>query len=69
MDMEEIANSVLPHFCNPRCLPRISDGNGADSFICCEPNNLKLSPDNTKHCFIPLPTNFTMDCKKKIISN
>ena len=64
MDMQEISNTVHPHFCNARCLQRISDGDGPDSFICRKPNNLKLIPDNTKHCFIPLPTTFTMDCKK-----
>ena len=53
MDMQEIVNAVLPHFYNPRCLQRISNGDGSDSFICRKPNNLKLSPYNTKHCFIP----------------
>ena len=66
MNMQEIANKALPYFCNPRCLKRILDGDGTDSSICRKPNNLKLSPDNEKHCFIPLPTNFTMECKNRL---
>ena len=42
---------------------QISVGDGPESFICCKPNNVKLSPDNTKHCFLNLPTNFSNDCK------
>ena len=62
-DIQEKARIILPHFCNKRCMRRISVGDGPESFVCRKPNNVKLSPDNTKHCFLNLPTNFSNDCK------
>ena len=50
-DIQDKVIIVLPHTYNPRCLRRISDGNGPECFVCRKPNNLKLSQDSTKHTF------------------
>ena len=62
-EIVELSTNILAHFCSPRCLRRVSDGDGPDAFVCRKPNNLKLSPDNTKHCFLKLPMNLTSECK------
>ena len=64
-DIEELAKEILTHGCNPRCLRRISDSDGPEAFVCRKPNNLKLSPDNTQHSYIPLPVKFDEECVKR----
>ena len=59
----ERASKILSRFCIPRCLRRISDGDHPGHFVCRNPNNLKLSPDNTKYSFIHLPKNLTTNRK------
>ena len=54
-DIQEKARIMLPYFCNNKCMRRISDGDGPESFICRKPNNVKLLPENTKKCFLNLP--------------
>ena len=34
--------------------------------LCRKPNNLNLRQDNTKHTFLSLPTNFTLNCGKRL---
>ena len=64
-DIEELAKEILTHGCNPRCLRRISDSDEPEAFVCRKPNNLKLSPDNTQHSYIPLPVKFDEECVKR----
>ena len=61
-EMQDLASSILSHHCNPRCLRRVSDRNGKATFLCRKPNNLKLSPDNTKHCYIPMRVKYSDEC-------
>ena len=48
-------------------LRRVGDGEGPENFKCCKPNNLKISPDNTRHCHIPLSTNHSLECIDKLV--
>ena len=43
-----------------------SNGNTGD-FQCRKINNLKMSPDNIKHCYIKLPNEHTPECLEKLI--
>ena len=65
--VQELAEEILRHKCNPRCLRRIGDGEGPENFVCRKPNNLKISPDNTKHCHIPISGLYSPDLIKKLI--
>ena len=65
--VQELAEDILSHRCNPRCLRRIGDGDGPDNFKCRKPNNLRISPDNTKHCYIPIGCHYSPDLIKKLI--
>ena len=53
-ELQELANSILAHKCGSRCMVRTGAGVGPENFRCKKPNNLKISPDNTKHCSIPI---------------
>ena len=66
-ELQDLATEILAHHCNARCLRRVGDGNGPDNFKCRKPNNLIISPDNTKHCHIPLGNNFSQECIEKLI--
>lgn len=50
--IQDLAKGILAHRCSPRCLRRVGCGEGPENFKCRKPNNLKISPDNTQHCFI-----------------
>ncbi len=56
----ENANKFLPHICNDACLVKKPDG----TFCCRKIDNLKASPDNTKHMFLPLPNDYSVPCLK-----
>ena len=45
----------------------IGDGDGPENFKCRKPNNLRMSPDNTQPCHIPLPNNHSAECIEKLI--
>ena len=53
-ELQELAKSILAHKCGSRCFSRKGAGDSIDNFKCRKTNNLKVSPDNTKHCFIPI---------------
>ena len=63
-DVIDLASSILAHVSSPRTVARIKPGDGPDAFVDRKPNNLLLSPDNTKHCYIPIGSNLTIECKE-----
>ena len=65
--IQELARAILAHRCNPRCLRRVGDGDGPDNFKCRNPNNLNISPDNTKNCFVPMPNNHSSECVETLV--
>ena len=65
--LQDLANEILAHKCSRRCLRRIGDGEGPENFKCRKPNNLKISPDNTQHCYIPIERKLSPDCIQKLI--
>lgn len=50
--------TFLAHRCNDSCLVRMPDG----TLRCQKLNNVNISDDNTKHCFEPLPNNYSIEC-------
>ena len=66
-ELQDLAEEILAHHCNARCVRRVGDGDGPENFKCRKPNNLIISPDNTKHCHIPLGNNFSAECIDKLI--
>ena len=68
-DLEGIqkdAETILRHRCSERCLRRISDGNGRDSFVCRKPNNFKMSTDNTRGILKPIKMQYTAECIERL---
>lgn len=65
--LQELGRNILSHRCSRRCLRRVIPGDGPDSFVCRKPNNLHISPDNTKNCYVDLPLNLTSQCKATLI--
>ena len=59
-DVYENGVRFLPHKCNDACLVKKADG----TFRCRKVDNLRSSPDNTKHQFVPLPNDYTVPCLK-----
>ena len=57
------AESFLPHRCNSRCQAAVSPG----VFRCRKLNNLKVTTDNTKHVFKPLPNDYSAACIDRLI--
>ena len=66
-EVQDLAEEILSHKCSPRCMTRRGVGDGPENFTCRKPNNLKLSPDNTRHCHVPLGTNYSPEFIQKII--
>ena len=66
-EFQDLCSNILPHICNSRCLRRIGPGNGPENFQCRKTNNLKISPDNTSHCFMKLPVNYSKECVDRLI--
>ena len=54
------AKEFVPHRCNGACLTRKRNG----AFRCRKIDNLKASPDNTKHMYLPLPNYYSVPCLK-----
>lgn len=52
--------TYLGHVCSDSCLVRMPDG----SLRCRKLDNAKISPDNTKHMFLPLPNDYSVQCLK-----
>ncbi len=48
---------ILSHRCTQICVRRIGDGEGPENFRFRKADYLKMSPDNTRNCHIPLPSN------------
>ena len=65
--LQDLANEILAHHCTRRCLIRVGDGEGPENFKCRKPNNLKLSPDNTQHCYIPISRQPSPDCIQRLV--
>ena len=53
-EIELDAQKVLGHKCTERCKMRVGYSGTDDDFMCRKLNNLKLSPDNSRSCTIPL---------------
>ena len=66
-EFHDLCSCILSHKCNSRCLRRIGPGNDSEDFQCRKTNNLKVSPDNTSHCFMKLPVNYSKDCVDRLI--
>ena len=66
-EFQDLCSNILPHIYNSRCLRRIGSGNGPENFQCRKTNNLKFSPDNTSHCFMKLPVNYSKECVDRLI--
>ena len=66
--IQDLARGILAHKCNPRCMQCKGDGEVPENFKCRKPNNLKISPDNTQHCHIPLPINHSPECVEKLVA-
>jgi hypothetical protein len=64
-DMMSDAEKFLPHRCNPRCQIRI--GPGINDFRCRKLNNRVISKDNTKHTFMALPNDWSIECLNRFI--
>ena len=56
--MVEDAGKILGRRCSPRCLAMVSPG----VFRCRKLNNVKVSTDNKKHAFKPLPNDYSLEC-------
>ena len=69
IDMQDIAPNIIAHQCSSRYWRNKSEGNRPDSFVCRNPYDLKLSPDNTKHYLIPLLVNLTQEYKGVLLSD
>ena len=50
--------NFLPHKCNDGCLVKNSDG----TLRCRKLNNLHVSKENTKHQFMDLPNDYSVEC-------
>ena len=66
-EMQKDAGNILPHICNARCKKRVDHKNCPSDFKCRKTNNLKMSPDNTKHCYVQLPNEHTPECIQRLI--
>ena len=66
-DLQELARKILSHNCTRRCMDRIGDKEGPEKFRCRKPNELIISPDNTKHCYLPMTRQPSPDCVEKLI--
>ena len=66
-EMQKDAGNILPHICSARCKKRVAHNNRPDDFQCRKTNNLKMSPDNTKHCYVELPNEHTPECIQRLI--
>ena len=66
-NIKEFASSILAHKCTPLCKSRVGSKGHPEDFKCHKLNYTKISPDNTKHCHIPLPNNHSPDCIEKLV--
>ena len=63
MDIYEVyenARKFLPHRCNDSCQVKKNDG----TMRCRKIDNLRATPDNRSHQFIPLPNDYSIPCLK-----
>ena len=52
---KQLCKKLNSHRCTPRCLMRVDHKNGKFDYRCRKTNNFRISPDNTRHCNVPLP--------------
>ena len=52
----DVGDKVLCHICNERCKIAVGD----NMYRCRKLNNLKITTDNTKHVFKPLPNDHSI---------
>ena len=53
-DVEMDAEQKLGHTCGPRCWVRVDHTGTEKDFVCRKTNNLLISPDNTRHSYVPI---------------
>ena len=54
-EKKELCQKLNSHRCTPRCLMRVDYKNGKFDYCCRKTNNFCISPDNIRHCNVPLP--------------
>jgi hypothetical protein len=64
-DVIKDASTFLPHKCNERCQERISQ----EETRCRKPNYAKMSPDNTRDVYIPLPNDLPSEAVSRLLRN
>ena len=66
-EMQQDAAIILPHICNFRCKNRVVSNGNANNFQYKKIQNLKISPDNIKYCYIKLSIEHTPECIENLI--
>ena len=66
-EMQDKAEKFLPHVCNERCQMRVNSSGRPDDTKCRKLNNNKISHDITRHTFMDLPRNWSMDCVDRLV--
>ena len=61
-DMQINAGDILPHICTVCCKAKVGNNGNPDDFQCRKKDNLKMSPDNTKYCYVSIPNEYTSEC-------
>ena len=56
--IKSLANTILTHKCDDRCLMRVGDGDRPENFKCRKLHPVKDSPDPTKHNYVKIPYKF-----------
>lgn len=69
LHVQDLANTVLRHICNPRCQARVkAEGNESDT-KCRKLHSVRDTPDPTRDCFIEMPFDWkltTLELLEKI---
>ena len=66
-EMQDKAEKFLPHVCNERCQMRVNSSGRPDDTKYRKLNNNKISNDITRHTFMDLPRNWSMDCVDRLV--
>ena len=53
-EMQSDGHNFLVHRCTDKCIKRLGYKGRISDYQCRKTNNLKSSPDNTRHCTFPL---------------
>ena len=65
-DIQKDAGNILPRICNIQCKKRVAHTNNAADFQCRKTNKLKINHNNTKYCYISLPSEHTPECIQRL---